>query len=280
MVQYKSFNSSRDEFKPYGLTCERWIPRLMPRIDRHNEIEINFVRSGSISYFFRDRIVTIPEGKIALFWGLVPHRIVKFEQEDFYFVCTIPLAMFLQWRLPDRMENHIFSGKVLIDTSRGSAQYDNHRFEQWEKDISTHPDHRASILEIQARMLRLADNYTMIAETGVATTSITNKIEIMSLFIARNYTEKLTAKSIADSAGISADHANVLFNKTFGHSLMRQVLIERINHAQRELLFTDDPVSQIALDCGFNSISCFNSAFSKLNGCSPTTFRKTYNKII
>src|SRR4030067_927920 len=33
------FDNSRPEFKPYGFTVEMWTPKLMPRPDRHNEIE-------------------------------------------------------------------------------------------------------------------------------------------------------------------------------------------------------------------------------------------------
>ena len=39
----KTFDEKRDEFKPYGLTCEIWRPQLMPKIDRHNEIELNYI---------------------------------------------------------------------------------------------------------------------------------------------------------------------------------------------------------------------------------------------
>ena len=48
----KTFDEKRDEFKPYGLTCEIWRPQLMPKIDRHNEIELNYIPEGGITYFF------------------------------------------------------------------------------------------------------------------------------------------------------------------------------------------------------------------------------------
>ena len=45
----KTFDEKRDEFKPYGLTCEIWRPQLMPKIDRHNEIELNYIPEGDIT---------------------------------------------------------------------------------------------------------------------------------------------------------------------------------------------------------------------------------------
>lgn len=272
-MDFKSFDSCREDFKPYGLTCERWIPRVMPRTDRHNEVELNFIMSGSITYFFRDKAVTVPAGKLAVFWGLIPHKIIAHEAEDYYFVCTVPLSMFLKWRLPEGMVNKIFTGEFLIDNSGIKGLYDKHLFSMWEKDLTENPNHIASILEIRARLQRFGNAYTVLSSSPIAT-----KIEKMALHIARNYTENLTAKEIAEVAGITPDYANVLFKKTFGHPLMKQVMIERITHAQRELLFSDKPISHIAMDCGFSSISCFNSAFRQLNNCSPSAYKSAFLK--
>lgn len=273
-TKFKSFNPGRCEYKPYGFTCERWTPEIMPKIDRHNEIELNFIVAGSLTYFFKDKLITIPSGKIALFWGLVPHRIMAYENNEPYFVCTIPLALFLKWNLPSKMVNQILSGQILIENRDLTLTYDSYLFGCWEDNLYTNPDHLASILEIQARLLRFAENYVSISEYQESQSPIAHKLESMTLYIARNYTENITAQAIASAAGITPDYANVLFNKSFGLSLMQQVMIERINHAQRDLLFTDNPVSQIAMDCGFNSLSCFNAAFKKLNGCSPSEYKR------
>ena len=51
----KIFDNNRPEFKPYGFTVEKWIPRLMPRPDRHNEIEVNLLTGGTITYLINDK---------------------------------------------------------------------------------------------------------------------------------------------------------------------------------------------------------------------------------
>ena len=96
-----TFDQSRKDFAPYGFTCVRWAPTLMPRPDRHNEIELNLLEQGSLIYLLGGQKVTIPAGRLALFWAGIPHRIVGFESKAKYFVMTIPLVWFLQWRLPD-----------------------------------------------------------------------------------------------------------------------------------------------------------------------------------
>lgn len=259
---------------PYGMTCEKWIPRIMSRPDRHNEIELNFIRSGSVSYFLRDRIVTVPSGKLAVFWGLIPHKVVAHDSDDYYFVCTVPLSLFLNWRLAESMVAKIFSGEILVDCSEYSESYDEFMFSMWERDFSSNTNHLATILEIRARMLRFEGNYAVLSQNRQSSSPAATKIEKMTLHIARNFMERLTVKEIADVAYVNPDYANVIFKKAFGHSIMKHVMIERINHAQRALLFTDDSISNIAMDCGFSSISCFNSAFRNLNHCSPSEYRK------
>lgn len=44
-----SFDSSRPNFAPYGFTCELWTPVPMKRADRHNEIELNLLKHGSLT---------------------------------------------------------------------------------------------------------------------------------------------------------------------------------------------------------------------------------------
>lgn len=125
-MAFKSFDSRREHFEPYGLSCERWIPRVMPRTDRHNEIELNFLMSGSITYYFGDKVVTVPARKISVFWGLIPHKIIAHETKDYYYVCTVPLSMFLKWGMSDGMVNKIFTGELLVDSSESA--YDQHLF--------------------------------------------------------------------------------------------------------------------------------------------------------
>ena len=63
----------------------------MSRSDRHNEIEINLLRSGSLTYLLGGRRTTIPVGRLAAFWAAIPHQIVDFDRKDPYFV--LPFIM-------------------------------------------------------------------------------------------------------------------------------------------------------------------------------------------
>ena len=49
----------------------------------------------------------------------------------------------------------------------------------------------------------------------------------------------------------------------------------RIAEARRRMLDSDAPLTQIALDVGFGSLQHFSGHFSRLVGCSPSTWRST-----
>lgn len=60
---------------------------------------------------------------------------------------------------------------------------------------------------------------------------------------------------------------------TFG-----KICLKEIAHAQRKLVVAENPITEIAYESGFNSISRFNAAFLKKNGCTPRNFRKRYQE--
>ena len=48
----------------------------------------------------------------------------------------------------------------------------------------------------------------------------------------------------------------------------------RIKEASLLLTNSDRTVTEIAYDCGYNDVKYFITTFKKVNGCSPSTFRK------
>ena len=52
----------------------------------------------------------------------------------------------------------------------------------------------------------------------------------------------------------------------------------RVEMAMELLSATRMPVTQVALQCGFNSIATFNRVFRDVKGCTPTQYRVIYSK--
>lgn len=284
-TQPYSFDPSRRDFSPYGLTCVNWKASLMPKPDHHNEIELNFLRAGSVTYLLGNKKVVVDAGKLSLFWAAIPHQIVDFTDETPYFVVTIPLHNFLQWHLPEEFVQALMQGNLLSEPDAHRATADAPLFEQWLKDLArpTLEITRPVLLEMQARINRLALNYRKERHLTAGRNHLTglpeaglSKVEQMACFIAQHYTQKLTTQQIAAVVNLHPSYAMNLFQKTFGETLISFITRQRIAHAQRLLTATDSTITEIALLSGFSSMSRFNEAFGQMSGCSPRDYRKAH----
>jgi AraC-like DNA-binding protein len=276
----KIFDNNRPEFKPYGFTIEKWTPKLMPRPDRHNEIEINLLTGGSITYLINDRKVTVTSERLAVFWALIPHQIIHFDNDAPYYVCTIPFAQFMNWQLPPAFIDQVLKGEVVNATTNKDYIYDKYLMEVWFEDISAGDVRRLEVLtkEIGARLHRFALNAIPVAwdeyQESDHEFSQLDIVEKMIIFVARNYKRPIKNEDIGRAIGLHPDYANTLFKKSFGMTLNQYVLQQRILYVQRQLSVSKNSITEIAYDAGFNSLSRFNAAFRAKCNCSPSEYRK------
>ena len=281
----KSFDASRGDFQPYGFTCETWVPKRMQRPDRHDEVELNLLNSGSITYLIGGDTVTVPAQHLAIFWAATPHQIIHHEDNSPYSVVTIPLAWFLEWQFDDAMTQPVMNGYLIIDSDTSSFEADHMRFNQWFDDLQEGVLDRAlaARLEIEARLRRMA--YSIASTAGETQSNNSNlvlgrgglsKVEQMAAYVARHYTEQVQIRDIAKAVNLNPDYASSLFQKAFGTTLNKYVTQSRVSHAQRLLATTSAKIIEIAEESGFASISRFNAAFKEACGCTPKEFRLSH----
>lgn len=280
-----SFDPNRPDFAPYGFTCVRWNPSPMRRPDRHNEVEINFLGSGWVTYLLGGRKVRVEANRLSAFWAAIPHQIIEYGEETEYFVATIPLPWFLQCRLPDALVQPLLQGQLISDATTDRTVADAQLFAHWERDLQEPQADlkKAVLLEMEARLLRLALAITPAQKSGAAAARkrhVTlsegglNKVEQMACLIAQRYTERLTVDEIGRSVKLHPNYAMNLFQKTFGTTLIEYLTQHRVSHAQRLLATTDQKIVDVAFSSGFSSISRFNDAFRRACGCAPREYRQ------
>lgn len=86
-----------------------------------------------------------------------------------------------------------------------------------------------------------------------------------------------TLNSVARQAKFPAYLVSHVVNNTIGKSFPDFMNGYRIEDAKGKLLHPDYAqikIANIAYDCGFNTLSSFNSAFKKFTGTTPTKFQK------
>ena len=253
----------------------------MPRPDHHNEIELNMLQSGSVTYMLGGSKIRVEAGHLSAFWAAIPHQIIDYSKNTEYFVATIPLSWFIQCELPERLTIPLMRGEMVHEPLVERAGFDLAMFAQWQRDLETGGAEAKDIvmLEMEARLRRLAtgmpppsDSKTKSARMSLQAGGL-NKVEQMACIVAQRYTESLSVTEISQAVGLHPNYAMNLFKKAFGTTLIDYLTHHRVSHAQRLRATTDEKIVEIAFSSGFNSVSRFNEAFRRACGCTPREYR-------
>lgn len=91
--------------------------------------------------------------------------------------------------------------------------------------------------------------------------------------IKNEYSEKLTLNDLAKTANLSSKYFCKFFQEITNKTPIEYLKFYRIECAGRKLVSTDDSVTDIAFNCGFNNLSYFIKLFKKHFGVSPNQYR-------
>lgn len=93
-------------------------------------------------------------------------------------------------------------------------------------------------------------------------------------YLESNYKEHISLKETAERFGFSEYYLSRLFNRVLGTPFRQYLNKIRIKHAAESIILNKESISNIAFNCGFNSISTFNRTFREIKGCAPIQYRK------
>ena len=128
---------------------------------------------------------------------------------------------------------------------------------------------------------KLNDLLTILMESSWHQGNSTNapkKMDISSVksFMDEHYSEKLSLESVASHFFIDKHYLARLFKEQYGVTLVTYLQQVRITHAKRMLRFTDKSIEEIGLECGIGELNYFSRVFKKMEGVSPSEFRRVW----
>lgn len=101
-----------------------------------------------------------------------------------------------------------------------------------------------------------------------------SNVKRMINFIHKNYERQICVRDITSCANLSESHGSRLFKRITGFSIYSFLIEYRIRMSLEELMNTDKPVTEIAYDSGFASVSNFIASFRRIAGCTPQNCRR------
>ena len=99
---------------------------------------------------------------------------------------------------------------------------------------------------------------------------IDNVIEYINI----NYDKEITVDELSCVIKLSPAHFSRVFKKETGKSPTDFIIDVRLHNAKKMLLAEEKSVTEVAMDCGFNSSSHFSASFQKRYKMSPSEYKK------
>ena len=246
----------------------------------HDEFEIIYVRSGFLtvsisgeSYIGKtgDAFVVSPgnlhlmgsqSGTVDYYTFLFPLKYISFRTDDM---------------LDEKLLEPLNSGHLMIcprvkDTAKELCEqlieiYEAKKDES-ESKITTQV--RTKIILLQF-ILEMWEKGFVIENDKSGRNTIEKE---MISYIQQNFMEKISLKEFSEQFHLSEKYISRYFKEHFHITLSQYITHLRLEHAKQLLQDTDIPVTEIAMQSGYQNVSYFIRSFKKTYGVSPLKYRK------
>ncbi|WP_137111132.1 helix-turn-helix domain-containing protein [Rhodobacter sp. SY28-1] len=281
----RHFYSRNRAFGRFGIRI--FEPELMALPHWHGHVELNFAMNFRMDYDFDGTSLTVPEGRLVLFWAGVPHQLTGIDPvgEGAQRLANIylPLDSFLQMR-------HIMPLQAAL-IGRGMAVLppslcDSDLVQRWYMDYRSGDFERAEIVKMELNAL-----FRRAAITGVdflrppqheigtdrsLSSAHVRHIIAMVRYVLENLDKPLLNAQVTAVTGLHENYALSLFSKTMQVPLKQFINRMRLMRARALLVESSTAISAVAEQSGFSSITQFYAQFRAGYGISPAALRQHY----
>ena len=249
----------------------------------HPEIEITYVRKGTMCYKVNNLVYHLKEGDIVFNNSGALHSGTMENQED----CTyIPVTFdsrliygFFQSTINSKYVDPVIQDSLLpaicIDQSepwhRPFREYllriialDKKKPDFYELDIT---------ICLQSMWRLLLEHITYEPQVSRENSLEYDRIKKILSYIEDNYQNKITLNDIAGHIHLCESECTRLFKRHMNTTLFTFLQEYRIERSL-EFLQSGELISDVALNTGFSDSNYYSKVFAKIKGCSPREYRK------
>lgn len=235
----------------------------------HMDCELIYIQSGSVEATVDGITYTLVPGDVCL---IMPHQVHSFKtlthSETMLLIFDTKMVPCLS-SLPQTLipmspiipigdyTNEVLSLLQSLHTEMQTAQ--NH----WVIN---------GYLQVIMGRIHCATTYT----EGKLTSSST--LQLVLEYMSLHYYEPISLDTVAYDLGLSRSYISHIFNTQIGFSFNYYRNTLRIDFAKKLLLSAKPSITQIAYQCGFESLRSFNRVFKDLVGVSPSHYKKIPSK--
>lgn len=231
----------------------------------HQVIEMVYIKSGTLELGVGKELYHMEKGDFAVVFPNVIHHYQVFGKEE-----NKALYMLVS---PTLLPNY------MVEIQKNCPQYPVINKECLHVDIVKAIQ---SLVKVEKSNTRLVQAYVQMIFAHIF--SEMDLIEKESVggedlvyqsveYVAKNFREKISLEQMAYDLGVSKYVLSRLFSKTFHCNFTSYVNGVRLNYAMSMLEGTNEPITNICFDCGFESQRTFNRVFKERYRLSPREYR-------
>lgn len=126
------------------------------------------------------------------------------------------------------------------------------------------------------RLVTLINEEAEIKDTGNHANNKKLDINQVKQYLDEHYHERITLDELSSSFFINKFYLTRVFKETYGTTINNYILSHRITESKQLLRFTDYSIEHISETVGMEDAGYFARAFKKIEGISPTEYRKQW----
>ncbi len=250
----------------------------------HDEYEIMYVYDGSLDFNLDNRPYNLKAGEMLFVNKNQLHSCYNFNDDskllcivfgDSYVFSNTDDRLYKQYILPVHSQNRIFPSFISNEMPWGK------KIIHHAKDILDSYLEQSSTFDMECRALLLMIFSEIIKhETttydNVRYSSTTNVVRDAITYIGEHYAEIDRVSELSEQFGVSNEHFCRIFKRATGQTPGEYLTTSRINKACQMIVMTDDNITRVASNVGYNDINYFSRIFKRICNMTPSEYRKMH----
>lgn len=272
-----------------GITIDRVIrdyDYTMPTKHFHDEYEIYYLVEGERFYFIGQHTYHIKKGSLVFINRNEIHKTGmcqnSYHDRILIELAEEPFASFFNQlgdlNLHDFFENH--SGVINVEPDEQT--FVESLFLDIQSEIhNALPGFRLNVMMKLSQLFIYAIRYEE-AHRAIPTKSSSKvkhqKVDQVADYIVSHCTDSISLEDIAARFYVNKCYLSRIFKEVTGFTVNEYINIHRINKAKMLLTTTDISITDIADECGYESLTYFEKVFRTYREISPLKYRAQYKK--
>ena len=278
LKENKPHGTKDDPFSTYHIENEGRSFQIP--VHWHDEFEIIYVRSGFLTVSISGESYIGKTGEAFVVSPGNLHLMGSQSGTVDYYTFLFPLK-YISFRTDDMLDEKLLeplnSGHLMIcprvkDTAKELCEQLIEIYEakndESESKITTQVRTKIILLQFILEMWKKG----FVIENDTSGRNTVEK-EMVS-YIQQNFTGKISLREFGEQFHLSEKYISRYFKEHFHITLSQYVTYLRLEHAKQLLQDTDIPVTDVAMQSGYQNVSYFIRSFQKAYAVSPLKYRK------